>query len=44
MSGGSAWSLVLDTNIPDQQPGEFPFGEQYAVTGRSLLLFALAKA
>ena len=24
VTGGSAWSLVLDTNIPDQQPGEDP--------------------
>jgi glycogen operon protein len=44
VTGGSEWSLLLDTNVPDQPPQAFPFGEEYAVTGRSLLLFALARA
>jgi glycogen operon protein len=44
VTGGSAWNLMLDTNVPDQQSRDFPFGEDYAVTGRSLLLFALAKS
>jgi glycogen operon protein len=40
--GGSQWSLLVDTNIPDAPPGAtFAFGSTYDVTGRSLLLFAL---
>ncbi len=42
--GGKAWSLLVDTNIPDAPPeAPFEFGSIYQVTGRSLLLFA-AKA
>ena len=42
---GGAWSLLVDTNIPDltSEP-PFKFGSQYQVTGRSLLLFALNPA
>jgi len=41
---GSQWSLLLDTNVPDAPPGAtFVFGSSYEVTGRSLLLFSLAK-
>jgi glycogen operon protein len=41
--GGSQWSLVVDTNIPDAPPGaNFFFGSSYDMTGRSLLLFSLA--
>jgi glycogen operon protein len=41
--GGNTWSVVLDTNIPDTEAGEsFASGQQYAVTSRSLLLFALS--
>jgi isoamylase len=41
--GGSQWSLLVDTNIPDAPPGAmFAFGSSYEVTGRSLLLFSLA--
>jgi isoamylase len=40
--GGSQWSLLVDTNIPDAPPGAtFAFGSSYDVTGRSLLLFSL---
>jgi glycogen operon protein len=40
--GGSQWSLLVDTNIPDALPGAtFAFGATYEVTGRSLLLFSL---
>ena len=40
--GGSQWSLLVDTNIPDAPEGaHFAFGSTYEVTGRSLLLFAL---
>jgi isoamylase len=39
---GADWTLMLDTNIPDAPEGkEFPFGDVYQVTGRSLLLFVL---
>jgi isoamylase len=40
--GGDAWSLLLDTNIPDStSETAFSFGSIYQVTGRSLLLFAI---
>lgn len=40
--GGTAWDLVIDTNIPESHAAEqFPFGDSYEVTARSLLLFAL---
>ena len=39
------WTLMIDTNMPeDSEPREtetFSFGQKYAVTGRSFLLFAL---
>ena len=40
--GGRGWRLLVDTNQPalDAEP-EFPIAHKYAVTGRSLLLFAL---
>src|SRR3954465_6050339 len=41
-TGGSQWSLLVDTNIPDAPSGAtFAFASTYQVTGRSLLLFAL---
>jgi glycogen operon protein len=43
--GGARWDLLIDTNRPDQTELEpFSFGTVYAVTGRSLLLFALRAA
>ena len=37
--GGSAWMLRIDTNQPElEDPMPFPFGAEYQVTGRSLLL------
>jgi glycogen operon protein len=40
--GGTQWSLLVDTNLPDAPPGaKFAFGSSYDVTGRSLLLFSL---
>jgi glycogen operon protein len=40
--GGDHWAIVLDTNVPDRETTEdFASGDQYQVTGRSLLLFAL---
>jgi glycogen operon protein len=41
-AGGDHWAIVLDTNVPDRETTEdFASGDQYQVTGRSLLLFAL---
>jgi glycogen operon protein len=41
--GGGAWSLLLDTNVPMQGAGQRNVaGDQYLVTARSLVLFALA--
>jgi isoamylase len=43
--GGEAWSLLVDTNIPDAvSETVFEFGSVYQVTGRSLLLFAVKLA
>jgi isoamylase len=43
--GSEAWSLLVDTNIPDAaSEAEFAFGSVYQVTGRSLLLFAVKSA
>ena len=41
--GGRRWSLLIDTNAPELEGGasQFAFGSEYAVTARSLLLFAL---
>jgi glycogen operon protein len=40
--GGHVWRCLLDTNAPDRiGPPRFQSGEEYEVTGRSLLLFAL---
>jgi glycogen operon protein len=40
--GGTAWTRLLDTNLPDSQEIEsFAVGESYSVTGRSMLMFVL---
>ncbi|WGF86512.1 glycogen debranching protein GlgX [Marinivivus vitaminiproducens] len=40
--GGSKWRCLIDTNQPGKPADEkFPFGGEYEVTGRSLLLFVL---
>lgn len=40
----SGWQLLVDTHIPDTDDlGRFDFGDQYQVTGRSLLLFLRAE-
>ena len=44
--GGRDWLRLIDTNVPeaDDDPDErvlLPFGDEYQVTGRSLLLFLL---
>ena len=41
---GDSWLCLLDTNAPDRiQDAPHAFGETYQVTGRSFLLFALAR-
>jgi isoamylase len=43
--GGGSWKLVLDTNVTEQIEGfEGAAGDQYGVTARSLVLFALLAA
>ena len=40
--GGGSWSLVIDTNLPDDKKGgSFKTGDEYGVTARSLLVLAL---
>jgi glycogen operon protein len=40
--GGQNWRCLLDTNVPDRtETPRFMSGDEYEVTGRSLLLFAL---
>ena len=44
-SGGGSWKLVLDTNVTEQAEGfEGAAGDQYGVTARSLVVFALSPA
>jgi glycogen operon protein len=41
-AGGTAWSLIIDTNCTDGCSGKsFNIGDAYSVTARSLLLLAL---
>ncbi len=43
VAGGQAWRCLLDTNVPDRsETPRFQTGDEYEITGRSLLLFALA--
>jgi isoamylase len=43
-SGGDRWNIVLDTNTADSpQGGSYESADKYAVTARSLLLFALSQ-
>jgi isoamylase len=46
VNGGREWERLLDTNIPEADIDEedrlrIPFGKNYIVTGRSLLMFRL---
>ena len=41
---GLHWEGLVDTNQPNGQQADFPFGSTYAVTGRSLVAFGLAIA
>ena len=44
-SANQHWTLMIDTNLPEDAKGleteTFRFGQKYAVTARSFLLFAL---
>ena len=41
-TGGTQWSFILDTNVPDLGEGALhPVGSGYAAVGRSVLLFKL---
>jgi glycogen operon protein len=40
-AGGTEWKLLIDTNVADKEEGSFETGEEYGVTARSLLVFAL---
>ena len=39
---GKEWLGLIDTNQPDDQLSDFPFGHSYAMTGRSLVAFGLS--
>jgi isoamylase len=39
---GREWLGLIDTNQPEAQLSDFPFGHSYAVTGRSLVAFGLS--
>ncbi len=44
-AGGERWVRLIDTNLPDEENlSYFPFGADYTVTGRSLLLFMVRPA
>ncbi len=41
-NGCAGWTLLFDTNIPDEEKTEiFPVGDKYEITGRSVLAFQL---
>jgi glycogen operon protein len=40
---GVYWNRLIDTNDPNARVERFSFGDEYALTGRSLLLLELAK-
>ena len=40
---GIFWNRLVDTNNPTARPERFDFGDEYATTGRSLLLLELIK-
>jgi glycogen operon protein len=49
VAGGRDWRRLVDTNRPEEdddpdRPVLFKFGQQYQVTGRSLLLLVLRQA
>jgi glycogen operon protein len=39
--GGSAWTLLIDTNQTTVEPADFKSGKVYIATGRSALVFSL---
>jgi isoamylase len=44
VNGGAGWTLLVDTNVLDNEAAHYAFGEAYEVTGRSLLLFGMRAA
>jgi isoamylase len=38
---GEHWQVLVDTNAPDRDPADLPFGHPYQVTARSLVLLLL---
>jgi isoamylase len=42
VADGRSWLALIDTNQPEGQPATFPFGHEFAVTGRSLVAFGLS--
>ena len=40
-AGGHGWTLLIDTNAPDEAAGRFDFGHVYTLTERSFLLLAM---
>jgi glycogen operon protein len=45
LASGGGWKLVLDTNVTEEPPNfEGAAGDQYGVTARSLVMFALLSA
>ena len=40
---GIYWNRLIDTNNPNARAERFDFNNEYALTGRSLLLFELIK-
>jgi len=49
VTGGRDWQRLFDSNLPDEDDDEedrlcLPFGQDYEVTGRSVLLFSLRPA
>lgn len=44
-TGGSGWSMLIDTNKPESKSGnKFGMGDKYKVTARSFLLLLLETA
>ena len=42
VAGGKMWRRLIDTNLPEAQGSlQVPTGDEYQVTGRSVILFAL---
>lgn len=44
VTDGRAWDLLIDTNAPNMRRAEHGFGDVYAITGRSMIVFGLETA